>query len=168
MALPPPPVGWHRFLVKSKFGTGRDFAVFDMAEHQAYYIDGKMGMRPKAEIKDAADKVVYRVRGQMFGIPKRMHITDGEGNEVADLTAKAFSPIKSRMTLRLRQGAVWTLEGTLIEKEYSIAVGARPVATITQKWVTIRDAYTLDVAEGIDPALTLAVLWAVDRWVERD
>jgi uncharacterized protein YxjI len=39
---------------------------------------------------------------------------------------------------------------------------------ITQKWVTVRDAYTLDVADGVDPGLALAVLWAVDRWVERD
>ena len=37
---------------------------------------------------------------------------------------------------------------------------------ITQKWGTIRDAYTLDVADGIDPGLALAVLWAVDGWVE--
>jgi hypothetical protein len=34
--------------------------------------------------------------------------------------------------------------------------------------VTIRDAYTLDVIDGIDPALAAAVVWAIDRWVERD
>jgi hypothetical protein len=34
--------------------------------------------------------------------------------------------------------------------------------------VTIRDSYTLDVREGIDPALALAIVWAVDRWVEKD
>jgi uncharacterized protein YxjI len=79
-----------------------------------------------------------------------------------------FSPIKSRMTLTVVGGAVWELEGSLMEKDYSIAAEGRPVVQITQKWVTVRDAYTLDVADGTDPGLALAVLWAVDRWVERD
>jgi hypothetical protein len=32
----------------------------------------------------------------------------------------------------------------------------------------IKDTYGLDVADGIDPGLALAVLWSVDRWVEQD
>lgn len=47
MAIPPPPAGWTRFLVKSKFGAGRDFVVLDPAtEQQRYFVDGKIGPRP--------------------------------------------------------------------------------------------------------------------------
>jgi len=49
-----------------------------------------------------------------------------------------------------------------------VSAGGRPAVQITQKWVTVRDTYTLDVAEGVDVGLALAILWAVDRWVERD
>ncbi len=169
MALPPPPAGWSRFLVKSRFGAGRDFAVLDpTTEAERFFVDGKVGTRPKAEIRDAAGQVVYQVRGRLLGVPKQMTITDAQGGEVASLQAKMFSPIKSRMTLTVADGASWELEGSLLEKEYAIAVEGRPVVQITQKWVTIRDAYTLDVADGTDPGLALAVLWAVDRWVERD
>ncbi len=169
MTLPPPPAGWNRYLVKSKFGAGRDFAVLEPGtEQQQFFVDGKLGTRPKAEIRDSADAVVYQVRGRLLGIPKRMTISDAAGAEVASLQAQMFSPIKSRMTLTLSDGQDWELEGTFIEKEYAISSGGRPVVQITQKWVTVRDAYTLDVAEGVDPGLALAVLWAVDRWVERD
>jgi len=44
----------------------------------------------------------------------------------------------------------------------SAPVGGRP-----RRWVAIRDTSTLDVAEGVDAGLALAVLWAVDRWVEQ-
>jgi len=168
MAIPDPGPGWTRFIVKSKFGAGRDFAVLDLAEQQQYFVDGKMGMRPKAEIRDAADRPVYRVTGQLFGVPKRMTIADADGHEVASLKAKMFSPIKSRMTLTMANGADWQLEGSLMEKEYSISSDGAPVVQITQKWVTVRDTYTLDLAAGIDAGMALAVLWAVDRWVERD
>jgi uncharacterized protein YxjI len=167
--VPPAPAGWSRFLVKSKFGAGRDFAVLDpVTEQQRFFVDGKIGTRPKAEILDASNVGVYKVSGRLLGIPKEMTITDAAGTEVASLKAKMFSPIKSRMTLQVASGEPWELEGSLLEKNYSISAGGRPVVEITQKWVTIRDTYTLDVVDGVDPGLALAVLWAVDRWVERD
>jgi uncharacterized protein YxjI len=169
MELPPPPAGWSRFLVKSKFGAGRDFAVLDPeSEEQRFFVDGKLGPRPKADVLDGANQVLYRVTGRVLGIPKQMTIEDAGGAEVASLRAKAFSPIKTRMTLEMPSGETWTLEGSFIEKEYSVSAGGRPVVQITQKWVTIRDTYTLDVAEGVDVGLALVILWAVDRWVERD
>lgn len=165
MGLPPPPAGWTRFLVKSKFGAGRDFQVLDPdTEQQRYFVDGKVGMRPKAEVRDAADAVAYHVTGALMGIPKHMTITDASGAEVASLRAKMFSPIKSRMTMEVPSGQPWELEGSFIEKNYSVSAAGRPIVQITQKWVTVRDAYTLDVADGADPGLALAVLWAVDRW----
>ena len=169
MTLPPPPAGWIRFLVKTKFGAGRDFTVLDPAtEKQRYFVDGKMGPRPRAAVRSGSDEVVYQVRGSLLGIPKHMTITDAHGAEVASLKGKMFSPIKSRMTLEVPAGEPWELEGSFLEKNYSVTSAGRPVVEITQKWVTIRDTYTLDVAEGTDPGLALAVLWAVDRWVERD
>ncbi len=162
------PAGWSRYVVKSKFGAGRDFAVTDLQGEQAYFIDGKMGTRPKADIKNATDEVAYRVRGQLLGVPKKMAILDAHDTELASLKAKMFSPIKSKMSLTMDTGDDWQLEGSFIEKEYNIAAGGSPIVRITQKWVTVRDSYTIDVADGVDPGLALAVLWAVDRWVERD
>lgn len=169
MTVPPPPPGWTRFVVKSRFGAGRDFAVLDpTTEQQRYFVDGKIGPRPKAEVRDASDAVVYQVRGTLLGVPKHISISDAGGAEVASLRAKMFSPIKTRMTLEVPSGDPWELEGSFIEKNYSITAAGQPIAQITQKWVTVRDTYTLDVADGIDPGVALAVLWAVDRWVERD
>jgi len=169
MPLPPPPAGWSRSILKSKFGMGRDFAVLDPdTEEQTWFVDGKVGMRPKADVQDAAGNVVYTVTGKMFGIPKQMTIATADGTEVASLRAKAFSMIKDKMTMEVPGGEPWSLEGSFIEKNYSVSAGGRHVVQITQKWVTIRDSYTLDVADGIDVGLALAVVWAIDRWVERD
>ena len=169
MAIPPVPAGWTRYQMKSKFGAGRDFRVLDPeTEEQKFYVDGHIGTRPKAEVQDAEGNDIYSVRGTLIGIPKHMTISDAAGNEVAFLKAKTFSPIKSKMTLEMKSGDPWALEGEFLEKNYSITSGGAPIVNITQKWVTVRDTYTLDVAEGVDSGLALAVVWAVDRWVERD
>jgi hypothetical protein len=91
MPVPPPHPGWSRFLVKSKFGAGRDFIVSDPeTDVQRYFVDGKLGPRPNAG-----------------------------GAEVATLKSKTFSPIKSRMTLEMAAGEPWTVEGSLMEKNYT-------------------------------------------------
>lgn len=49
-----------------------------------------------------------------------------------------------------------------------MTANGKPVVQITQKWVTVRGKYAIDIADGVDAGLALAVVWAVDRWVERD
>ena len=46
--------------------------------------------------------------------------------------------------------------------------GGRDVVRISQKWLTVRDKYTVDIADGVELGLALGVVWAIDRWVERD
>ena len=169
MALPPVPAGWTRYQMKSKFGAGRDYRVLDSeTEEEKFFIDGHIGTRPRAEVQDMSGKDIYVVRGNLLGIPKHITISDADGNEVASLKAKLFSPIKTKMTLQTTSGEPWALEGEFLEKEYTITSGGEPIVTITQKWVTVRDTFTLDVADGVDAALALAVMWTVDRWVEHD
>ena len=80
-----------------------------------------------------------------------MTITDAVGEEVASLKAKMFSPIKTRMTLEVPSGEPWSLEGSFIKNYSMTAAGRRPIVQINQKWVTIRDTYNLEVADGVDP-----------------
>lgn len=165
---PPPADGWSRILFKSKLGVGRDFEVTDASGARILFVDGKVGATPKAEVRDAQDAVVYKVKGQLLGIPKRMTITTADGSQVAEIKAKAFSIVKDRMTLTMADGSTWQIEGSLLEKNYSIASEGQPIAQITQKWLTVRDKYTVDYLSSLDPGLVMAVVWAIDRWVERD
>lgn len=170
MAIPPAPAGYTRFLMKSKFGAGRDFRILDPAtDEELFFVDGKIGTRPKADIKDMQGNVLYEVRGKLLGIPKRMDVTDASGAEFAHLHAQAFKFIKDKIEVTLAGGEEWLLEGNVIEKNYAVNDSSgRHVVQITQKWVQIRDQYIIDVAEGVPPAAAFALVWAVDRWVERD
>ncbi len=165
-----PPTGFTRFLMKSKFGMGRDFAILDPAtEEQVFFVDGKVGARPRAEILDAAGTRLFEVTGKVLGIPKRRDVTDASGAQVAHLHSQAFKFIKDKIDITLASGETLLLEGNLIEKDYTVRDSAGALRMqITQKWLTVRDKYTIDVAEGTDPGLAFALVWAVDRWVERD
>jgi uncharacterized protein YxjI len=76
--------------------------------------------------------------------------------------------VKDKMTMTMTDGSSWQVQGTLMEKNYSISSDGQPIAAITQKWLTVRDSYTVDYLSSLDPGLVMAVIWAIDRWVERD
>lgn len=161
------PVGMSRFVVKGKIAIGRDFDASHPDGSRAWHVDGKWGMRPQAEIQDASGAVTHRVRGTLIGIPRQLTISDAAGNELAFLKAKAFSPVRNAMTITLADGADWALAGNFLEKEYAVTSQGRTVILITQKFLVVRDTFTVDVADGVDPGLAMAVLWAVDRFVEQ-
>lgn len=75
--------------------------------------------------------------------------------------------MKNSMTITLTSGRTWLLEGSIMERTYRVTSEGRAVLDITQKWLTVRDAFTLDVIDGVDPVLALAVLWGVDRFAEQ-
>ena len=162
------PDGWTRFVMRSKMGAGRDFKVEDADGNTLYVVDGKVGPRPKAEIKDAGGTVRWSVKGHLLGFPKSMDVLDADGKVFGTLKAKMVSPVKDRETLHLDDGTEWHLKGSFIEKNYEITNDAGPVAEVSQKWIAVRDAFTIDVVNGVDVCLVAALVWSVDRWVEHD
>lgn len=58
--------------------------------------------------------------------------------------------VKDKMTMEMASGEPWQLTGQFIEKNYTVTSGGRDVVRISQKWVTVRDKYTVDVADGAD------------------
>ncbi len=156
-----------RYLVKSKLSIGRDFVVYDdeEAKNKVYEIDAKMGFGTKADIKDANGNIIYTAKGKVINIPRRMEFFSPDGSVVAKLTAK-FSPIKSRLTMVLSDGAVWELAGNIVGKSYTVKSGDTTIVDINQKWMTIRDKYFVEIADNVDVVLALGLVWAVDIWRE--
>lgn len=156
-----------KYLVKSKFGIGRDFAVYEdeEAKNQIYHIDAKVGLGTKADIKDASGTILYTAKGKIINIPRKMDFASPDGQAAAKVVAK-FSPIKSRLTMTLANGEIWELAGNFIGKSYTVMNGSKKVIEINQKWVTIRDKYFVEIAEDVDTALALGLIWAVDVWRE--
>jgi len=170
MSVPAAPTGYTRLIMKSTFGAGRDFKVLDpQTEDEVFFVDGKLGTRPKVDITDASGQVVVLARGELLGFPKRITVTDKDGDPIAYLHARPFSFVRDKIDVALAAGGELLLEGNLIEKDYSLKDSSGTVVVqITQKFLTVRDRYTVDVADGFDPAVALAIAWSIDRWIERD
>lgn len=113
-----------------------------------YLMKSKLGMGRDFRVLDpATEQDLFLVDGKVGARPKAQ-ILDAAGAVLVEVTGKLLG-IPKRMD-------VTTPDGTQVAHLHSPAL----------KFV--RDRYTIDVAEGVEPGLAFSLVWAIDRWVERD
>ena len=54
------------------------------------------------------------------------------------------------------------MTGNLLDHEFTIKRGDQTVATVSKRWLSMRDTYAVDVAPGEDDLLILASVLALD------
>ena len=137
--------------------------------------------RDRFTVKDEYGCDRYFVEGELFTFGKKLHIYDADGREAAFISQKVFSflpryfvysgerqvaEIVKEFTLffsRYRvDGLGWEVEGSFWEHDFEITENGRPVVSIHKQWMTWGECYELDIADGADEIIALAVVLAID------
>lgn len=137
--------------------------------------------RDRFAIKDAQEQDRYYVEGEIFTIGKKLHLFDTFGNEVAYVQQKVltFLPrffvfvngqqvaeIVKEFTFfypKYRiEGLGWEVEGDFLAHDYSITDRGREIINIHKVWLAWGDTYELRIADGVNEAMAVAVVLAID------
>ena len=87
----------------------------------------------------------------------------GPGGERLAMVKKALiTPVRDRWTVKIGGGPDLDVQGNILDHEYRIGEGRHKVGEVSKKWFRVRDSYGVEVAEGQNDALILAVTVAVD------
>jgi uncharacterized protein YxjI len=140
-------------------------------------------------VYDSNDVQVFRFRGHVSFPSQRWSMEDAAGTDVATLvrpplhihpTFTVSRPGRSDVTIRKAGFAPvhesWRIEGAedgdvdiqgdVLNHEFTFEQDGRAVGTTTRRWISITDAYAVQVA-GIDPVLAIATAVGIDD-VERE
>ncbi|MBW8485651.1 LURP-one-related/scramblase family protein [Actinomadura parmotrematis] len=152
-----------KFKVRDRvFGIGDDYWIEDEAGRRAFLVDGKaLRLRQTFELKAADGSVAAVVKKKVLSLHKAMAV-ERDGEPLATVRKKHLSVLRDRFKVELADGAEWSVKGDIIDKEYEVDGPDGPVAAISRKWFRIRDTYAVEVADGYDVPLVLAVAVAVD------
>jgi uncharacterized protein YxjI len=163
-AVPPAPAGWKRFLIRNKYGVDRDFAVVDEQREQVLYVASGFWLGSIGRVRqgDRTGTTLYRLNGHLLNLPRTMEVRDPSGGHVARVRAAWRHPADSPITIRLASGTQWRTVGSLSDRQYAVIADEQSIVEVDRKSVQIRDSYTVDVADGTDPALAIALVWAIE------
>lgn len=149
-------------------------------------------LRESYYIRDEQGENILEVTGRLLGIRDKLTLRNLQGDVVATITSHLIAlrptytidrPDQPDATVKkdfiniLREGFSvdmagglpdLRIQGDILEHSYTIARQGVTVAQVSKKWISLRDSYVVDVAEGEDAILLLACAIVVDRITHED
>jgi uncharacterized protein YxjI len=154
-----------RYMVRERlFDIKDDFWVTDEDGRRVFFVNARLvSLHHTLVLEDNAGRKLASIKHKLLTFTDAINI-EHDGAVVATVHRAVFSPLHHRAHIDLHDGG-GRLEavGNIIDKDFEIRDGGQVVARISRKWLTIRDAYGVDVAPGQNDAFVIAIAVCLDR-----
>ncbi|GAA1827811.1 hypothetical protein GCM10009682_53750 [Luedemannella flava] len=156
------------YLIKERFfRLGNDSEITDEGGRTVFDVDGKvLSLRDRLVIKDPDGTPVAEVRRRLLALRPSYVVTIG-GEKAAVVRKRWLRLFRDRYLIDVPGPHDLTMKGSLLDHEFTIRRDGDTVATVSKRWVSIRDTYAVDIAESENHLLILGVALALDLAEER-
>ena len=153
-----------RYRMREKLVSfGDDFWIEDEQGQKVYKVDGKaLRIRDTLKFRDRQGNELCKIQEKKVRIKDTMEIEGPGGETLAKVKKAIISPVRDRWTVKIKGGPDLDVQGNILDHEYRIGEGRQKVGEVSQKWFRVRDTYGVEVAEGQDDIIILAVTVAID------
>jgi uncharacterized protein YxjI len=139
-----------------------------------------LSWRDKFRVKDEYGNDKYVVEGKILSVGKKLSVYDANGMQVMYVGQKvlsllgrfdieiggcAYAVVRKLSVLRpvfRIEGAPWSVKGDFLEHNYRVFDGQNTIMNVSKRWFTWGDSYELDILDGNNELLCLAIVLAVD------
>jgi uncharacterized protein YxjI len=158
-----------RYVMRERIlSWGDDFTIKDTEGRDLYYVDGKVfSFGDKLSFRDQAGLEVVRIEQKLLSLGPQYNIVRG-GETIAVVKKHLFTLVRARFTIDVPGPDDLEARGDFLEHEYVFARGEREVARVSKKWISLADAYTIDVGNDEDAVVVLASAVVIDLVLHPD
>ncbi len=153
-----------RYVMKQKVLTFTDdFTILDAEGEPVYQVDGKLlSIGDRLVFRRSDGERVAAVREKLVSFSPRYRVYR-DGDLVAEVKKRKLTLIRDKFKVNMKDGTPdLEIKGNILDHDYRFERRGREVARISKKWVSLRDSYGIDVAEGEDDVLILACAVIID------
>ena len=156
--------GVTRYRMQQKMiAIGDDYWIDNDAGDHVYKVNGKaLRARRTYYIEDRDGHRVATVQGRPLRIKDSMAIEDADGKRIALVKKALVTPLRDRWLIKQENGPELSVQGNIVDHEYTIERDGTKVAEVSKKWFRLRDTYGLDIGPEADHATVLAAAVAID------
>jgi uncharacterized protein YxjI len=151
------------YLMREKLvSVGDDFWIETTTGRRAFKVDGKaLRVRDTFAIKTAGGEVVATMQERVARVRDTMKV-DRPGAPSATIQKAMITPLRERWTIKADDVGEISVQGNLVDHEYTFEQNGRKVAEVSKRWVRVRDTYGVEIEPGTDVVLILAAVAAID------
>lgn len=151
------------------FSIGDDFWIENEEGDKVYKVDGKvLRIRKTLVFEDAKGKKLAQIQERLLTIKDTMVIEDANGKDIATVKKALLTPLRDKWNVKVKDGEDLTVQGNILDFEYTVKQDGRKVAEISKKWFRLTDTYGVEIAPGQNHILILAIAVAVDMMAHNE
>ncbi len=148
---------------------GDDFWIENEEGKKVFKVDGKvLRIRKTLIFEDMKGKKLAQIQQRLLAIKDTMVIEDADGKDLAVIKKALIAPLRDKWDVNVKNGPDLDVQGNILDHEYSIKQGWSKVAEISKKWFSLTDTYGVEIDEGQNDILILAIAVAVDMMAHGD
>jgi uncharacterized protein YxjI len=153
-----------RYQMREKLiAFGDDFWIKNEQGQKVFKVDGKvLRVRDTLKFKDKHGNVQCQIQEKMVRIKDTMEVEGPNGETLAIVKKALITPLRDRWIVKVGNGPDLSVQGNILDHEYTISEGNKKVAEISKKWFRIRDTYGVEIAPGQNDIVILATTVAID------
>jgi uncharacterized protein YxjI len=142
---------------------GDDFWIENDRGERTYKVDGKaLRVRQTLIFEDRAGQELFKIQERMLRVKDTLEIEDAAGQRAATVKKALITPLRERWAVNVADGPDLDVQGNILDHEYTIGEGRDKIAEVSKKWFRVADSYGVEIEQGQNDALILAVTVAID------
>ncbi len=158
-----------RYVMRQKLlSIGDDFTIQNADGNDVFFVDGKaLTIRDRLVFQDMKGNELLTIQKKLLSIGQTYEIYRGDELK-AVVKQKIFTLFRAKFAIdETDREDDLVAQGDFLDHNYSFTRGGREVATVSERWFTIRDTYGVDINPGEDDVLILACAVVIDRCQEQ-
>src|SRR6266498_3447715 len=159
-----------RYKIRQKMlSIGDDFWIENGEGERVYKVDGKaLRLRKTLIFEDIKGNKLAKIQERLLPIKETMVVEDADGNQLAVIKKGLIAALGDHWSVNVRSGPDLDVQGNILDHEYSIMERRRKIAEVSKKWFSLTDTYAVEIADGENDILILALAIAIDMMSHGD
>lgn len=153
-----------RYTIRQKLmSIGDDFWIENQDGQRVFKVDGKaLRLRKTLIFEDMDGNKLCKIQERLLAFKDTMAVEDADGNQMAVIKKGIIAPLGDHWSVTVRGGPDLDVQGNILDLEYSIMQRRKKVAEVSKKWFRLTDTYGVEIGEGQNDILILAIAIAID------
>jgi len=145
------------------FSIGDDFWIENQEGRRVFKVDGKaLRLRETLIFEDMNGDKLAKIQERLLAFKDTMTVEDAQGREMAVIKKGLIAPLGDHWKVTVRGGPDLDVQGNILDLEYSIMQRRNKIAEVSKKWLSLADTYGVEIDDGQNDILILAVAIAID------
>jgi uncharacterized protein YxjI len=159
-----------RYKIRQKmFSIGDDFWIENQEGQRVFKVDGKaLRLRKTLIFEDMNGDKLCQIQERWLPIRETMAIDGPDGEQIAVVKKALIAPLRDRWSVNVKNGPDLDVQGNILDHEYAIKQGWNKIAEVSKRWLSLTDTYGVEIDDGQNDILILAVAVAIDMMAHDD